>query len=140
MPAQYIANKAIIVRDGKILIIREASTNPDGTNTGRWDVPGGRMEFGELPEDALKREVREETGLEVEPLGPVAVAQWQPTIRGERVQIVAIYHRCFSESGDVRLSNEHDKFVWISPKDYAQYDFIPNVVSVLEQYITHASK
>lgn len=135
MPTQFIANKALIERDGNVLIIREASTNPDGTNTGRWDVPGGRMEFGELPPDALKREVREEVGLDVEILEPVAVAQWQPVIRGEKVQIVAIYHRCRYASGQVRLSNEHDLAEWIAPADYAKYNLIPNVVPVFKQYL-----
>lgn len=137
MPTQFIANKALIERDGKVLIIREAPTNPDvdADNVGLWEVPGGRMEFGELPEDALKREVREETGLEIDVLEPVAVAQWQPLIRGEKVQIVAIYYRCRYQSGEVRLSNEHDQAEWIAPADYTKYHFIPNVVPVFEKYL-----
>lgn len=135
MPPQLIANKAFIECDGKVLIIRKAATNPDGTNTGRWDVPGGRMEFGELPHEALKREVREEVGLEVEILEPVAVAQWQPVIRGEKVQIVAIYHRCAWKSGEVRVSNEHDQFAWIDPTDYIKCNLIPNVVPVFEKLL-----
>ena len=53
---------AIILRDRDILLIKRA-TEP---NKGKWSVPGGSMELGETLDQALNREVREETGLEIE--------------------------------------------------------------------------
>ena len=121
----------------KILIIREASTNPDvdEKNIGPWELPGGRMSLGELPEEALRREVKEETGLEITIHEPLAVTEWQPVIRGEKVQNVAIYHCCVWKSGEVVVSNEHDEFAWIDPAEYRKYDFIPNVVPILEKHL-----
>ena len=58
---------AVILEDGEILLIRRAA----GAYTGYWAVPGGRQRFGETMDDAVKRETREETGLEVE-VGGVA--------------------------------------------------------------------
>ncbi|WP_028596217.1 NUDIX hydrolase [Paenibacillus assamensis] len=49
----------ILVKDNKILLIRKSR----GPHTGKWDLPGGRMEFGEQPYEALKREFLEETGI-----------------------------------------------------------------------------
>ena len=57
----FLATKAFITYNDKVLILREASTNPDGTNEGKYDVPGGRLEPGENPTESLAREVKEET-------------------------------------------------------------------------------
>jgi len=73
---QRVAMKAVIVRDGKVLILREAKTYDEGTNIGRYHMPGGRLDPGENFEDGLRREVREETGLEVELEFPVYVGEW----------------------------------------------------------------
>ena len=50
---------AVMVRDGKLLLIRRGAE----PSKGKWSVPGGRVEFGETLVEAVKREVREETGL-----------------------------------------------------------------------------
>jgi len=57
---------AVIVRQGEVLIVRRA--NPP--LQGEWSIPGGALELGEKLRDGVAREVREETGLEVE-AGPV---------------------------------------------------------------------
>lgn len=134
MPTQFTAVKALIEQDGKILILREAPTDPDGTNAGRWDIPGGRVEFGEEPLAALAWEVFEETGLKVTVDRPVTMAHWMPVIRGEQVQIIATYVRCINPQGDIRLSQEHDQFAWVGSTDVEQYEFIPNIRPVLDTY------
>jgi 8-oxo-dGTP diphosphatase len=53
---------AALVRDGKILLARRANE----PFAGRWDTPGGFVDAGEDPREALRRELREETGLEIE--------------------------------------------------------------------------
>ena len=55
------------MEDGEILLIRRGA----GAYAGYWAVPGGRQRFGETMDDAVRRETREETGLEVE-VGAVA--------------------------------------------------------------------
>lgn len=54
--------KAVILRDGRVLLLKRAATAPQYAGT--WDLPGGSVEDGETLESALAREVREETGLE----------------------------------------------------------------------------
>ncbi len=88
---QRIATKAVIVKDDKILILREAATYGDGTQRGRYHMPGGRVEIGEPFEDALRREIREETGLEVTIGLPIYVGEWHPVIKGVPNQIIAIF-------------------------------------------------
>ncbi|HEY4477365.1 MAG TPA: NUDIX domain-containing protein [Candidatus Paceibacterota bacterium] len=70
-PKLFIATKAVIAHDGKILILREAGSYAEGTNMGRYDLPGGRLKPGEHFSEALKREVVEETG--------VKYPNWKPS-------------------------------------------------------------
>lgn len=64
--------------DGAVLLARMAPNSPDA---GLWTLPGGGVEFGEHPDDAVLRELREETGL-----------------IGERGQVVAVYSHTYSRS------------------------------------------
>lgn len=122
---QRVAMKAVIVSDGKVLILREAKTYDDGTQTGRYHVPGGRIEIGENFEAALQREVREETGLTVDIVMPLYVGEWRPVIRGVPHQIIATFLVCrLSSEADIVLSDEHDAYEWIEPKDRAKYDLM----------------
>lgn len=63
-PRQRVAAYAVLARDGQVLLTRmSARTRIEG----RWTLPGGGIEHGEDPRDALRREVYEETGLWVRP-------------------------------------------------------------------------
>ncbi|MBI2148760.1 NUDIX domain-containing protein, partial [Candidatus Woesearchaeota archaeon] len=60
----FVAMKAVILNDkNEILIIQESSKDPSRSHVGKWDVPGGRLNFGEDPFEGLRREVKEETNL-----------------------------------------------------------------------------
>lgn len=56
---------AVIVRDGRVLMVRERGTGPGGRHDGveYWTLPGGGLAEGETAEQAVRREVAEETGL-----------------------------------------------------------------------------
>jgi 8-oxo-dGTP diphosphatase len=64
---------AVIVRNGRVLMVREFNRGPSGRHDGLefWTLPGGGVEPGESDEDALRREVWEETGLRVRSLRPL---------------------------------------------------------------------
>lgn len=108
-----VAAKGVVIYNGKVLYLREASTYEEGTNTGKWHMPGGRINPGETYVEGLRREVREETGLEISEIGlPVYVGEWHPVIKGVQNQIVALFSVCYVTSDAVQLSEEHDAFKW----------------------------
>ncbi|MCX6724075.1 MAG: NUDIX domain-containing protein [Candidatus Staskawiczbacteria bacterium] len=131
-----VGQKAFIEKDGKVLVLAD---HPSG----RVDFPGGKIQEGEAKEDrsvslinALKREVAEETSLEIEVLDPFAVWYHEFTKEernfGKVVYLVAF--KCKYVSGDVKLSNEHDSFKWVDKNNYKEVDDGSDYFNVLEKY------
>ncbi|MDE0449048.1 MAG: NUDIX domain-containing protein [Spirochaetaceae bacterium] len=110
-----VAVKAAIVRGPRLLVLYktpdEARSGPDPDV--RLDLPGGRIEFGESPAAALRREVAEETWLRIEPVGPLHVWHYVK----ERFQLVGIDYLCEYRSGEVMLSDEHVGFRWLTEEE-----------------------
>lgn len=136
IPVQRIAAKALIVnKNGDVLILREASTYNEGTNIGRYHLPGGRIEPGEFFLDGLAREAMEETGLTIEAGKPLYVGEWRPIIKDVPHQIVAIFFVCALVSGTVKLSSEHSDFKWVAPRQSKRYDIMAPDDLVIDAYI-----
>lgn len=131
----FVACKALIVNsEGNFLIIRESGTYEEGTNLGRWDVPGGRIQVEETLAEGLKREVLEEVGLEVVSGSLLSVSENFPNIKGETVHIIRLYYQCQAQTDKVTLSIDHDSFVWIDPDENSQYDLIEGVGEALKSF------
>jgi 8-oxo-dGTP diphosphatase len=121
-----VAAKAVIVNDdGQVLILREAAAYDVGTKAGRYQLPGGRIHPGEAFYDALAREVKEETGLEITSAEPLLVGEWRPVVKGEQWQIIGMFIHCrVKGSAEVHVSEEHDDAQWINPSARAAYDIV----------------
>lgn len=132
----FMAHKGFIVHNGLVLVLHESSNNPDGTQTGRYGLPGGRLNPGEHFLDALTREICEETGLEVAVTTPLLVDEWRPTVRGEHWQIVGVFYLCTAITTDIVLSHEHDGFLWIEPSEHTKYNLIANEHAVFDAYLS----
>lgn len=135
---QRVGAKALISYKDKFLLLREGAS--DGTQIGKYQIPGGMVELGEPFMEALLREVKEETGLTVKPIAPVMVDGWLPTIEGIKHQIIAVFYLCEAESDKVILSHEHDKYVWIDPKEVDNYDVPHPVPQLFEKYVELSGK
>ena len=109
-----VAVKAVIHHQGKFLVVFK--NNREDINPNTFDIPGGRIKFGEKPEDALKREVMEESGLKIRLLGITDVWTF---IEGENFQLVGITYICEALTSEVKLSFEHSSFEWVDPKNKA---------------------
>lgn len=90
--------------DGRALLIRRRDTL-------HWEPPGGVLELDESIEAGLRREVREETGLTVEPVALTGV--YKNMARG----IVALVFRCNVTSGHLTFNEEVSGFQWATPEE-----------------------
>ena len=100
MPAFRVAFKAIIRKNNKILVIKRSAKEDVFENL--WDIPGGRMNFGESPHEALIREIYEETGIKVNISTPFTVWSFMAS---EDLQVIGITMLADYVSGDVQLSD-----------------------------------
>ena len=102
-----------IVRDGagRILLIRRADDS--SVDPGCWDLPGGKLDYGETLAEALVREAREETGLTIAVGRPVHTCHFTK----EPFWVTCVTFACELEGGDVHLSSEHREFAWIEPAE-----------------------
>lgn len=137
-PVQRVAAKALIRFKGKFLLLKESA--PDGTQIGKYQIPGGMVEPGEPYMDALLREVKEETGLTVRPISPIMVESWSPTIEGVEHQMVATIYLCEAQSDNVVLSHEHDSYMWVKPDEVNKYDIPHPVPQLFQKYIELSGK
>ena len=115
----FLAVSAAIIRDGKVLAVRRARKPAINLYT----MPGGVVEIGETLFEAVAREVREETSLEIE---PVALAGHREAIQRDPQGKVALHFIiiCFAArwvSGDIALNEELDDARWLTLNELAGY-------------------
>lgn len=111
----------LIERAGEILLLRRSAAKDHAP--GEWETGSGRVDPGEPPLAALVREAREETGLDIEVLGPIGARRF---LRGaEREERQAITFHCRPAGGTLALSWEHDAARWV-PLDQALAEDLPD--------------
>jgi 8-oxo-dGTP pyrophosphatase MutT (NUDIX family) len=100
----YSVSVAGVVLDdnGRVLLVQRREN-------GRWEPPGGVLDRGETIAAGLQREVREETGLEIEP-GPLT-----GVYQNLRAHVIALAFRCRPIGGHLTPSDETSDFRWASP-------------------------
>jgi ADP-ribose pyrophosphatase YjhB (NUDIX family) len=104
--ARHSVSVAGVITDdhGRALLIRRRDNH-------RWEPPGGVLELAESIHDGLRREVREETGLDIEPTALTGV--YKNITRG----IVALVFRCKVTGGNLSTNDEVTAFQWASQAD-----------------------
>jgi len=132
---QFIAAKAFIRFGKKILIIRESAAHVTNTQVGKFDVIGGRVEPGENVINGLRREVKEECGLEISIGQPFFVNESRNEWHGEHWQIIRIFFDCTTSSEQIILNEEHDQFKWIDPKNYMKENVIENLYPSFDAFL-----
>lgn len=112
---QWVAVTVLIFREGQMLSMRRSSTQEAGP--GLWEGVSGRVRAGEDPIAAARREVIEETGLDVE-IQPRPVTSYAAMRRGEPMTVIVFV--ADHQSGEVVLSEEHDDFRWCNEAELSE--------------------
>lgn len=126
---------AIVYEGGRVLLV-ERGREP---LRGAWSLPGGVVEAGESLKEAIRREVREETGLEVE---PVSVAEvFERILRDAQgraeYHYVLIDYLCRPLGGELKAGDDVTRAVWAARSELADYAMTEGTLDVIERALTN---
>ena len=108
---------ALIESEGKILI---AQRRGDDSFGGKWEFPGGKVEEGEGDREALRREIREELGVELR----VGLLECESKHDYPELSVHILFYRSELISGKVESSKAHQSLAWVRKRELEQYDFL----------------
>lgn len=111
-----LVTAAIVAREGRVLI----NQRPAGSAfAGQWEFPGGKVEAGEDPRDALRRECHEELGCEVE----VGAIYETIFVESASSYFLLLFYTVRVTDGEPR-SMEGNTLAWVTPEEFATYDLL----------------
>src|SRR5581483_432592 len=106
-----------------------------------WELPGGLLEIEEDVEGGLKREIREESGLEVAVGQIITIADhWEHNFkfrdrRALDIRIITLIYLCEKMGGEVRLNHEHVEFKWVTLAELADLPFLHSSERAIRVYL-----
>ena len=115
---------AIIIRGGQVF----ATQRGYGEFKGLWEFPGGKIEAGEQPEEALKREIREELEADIKVGKLLETVEWDyPTFH-----LTMHCYVCSLESESFRLT-EHEASMWLTKETLNTVNWLPADLELLDK-------
>lgn len=125
--------KALIKNSrGEYLFMRRSTILTTDVSEPSWDIPGGRIEPDEYLPEALKREVQEEIGHEIQSTPDLIAAQdiFVPT---KELHVVRLTYILNEDVDDIDLSEEHEEYVWVHESQLETVNAEPYLAEVLMQ-------
>lgn len=124
---QKISIKGLICNNGKIFIVRDHWDN--------WELPGGRVEYGENHKEALQREFKEELGVKEIKIGNIVnVFDFVGSKKSNDIHFVVVIYECFANLNKLKLSGEHAEFKWIRFDEVYNYPMKNGYLETIEKF------
>ena len=120
----------IFNRDNKIFLMKSHKFH------NKYVVPGGHIELGEKAEDALKREIKEETGLDIYDLKFICFQEMIfDKIFWKKKHFVFFDYSCKTDSTEVKLNSEGQEFVWVTLNEALKLPVEPYTRKTIKEYL-----
>ncbi|UCG95740.1 MAG: NUDIX domain-containing protein [archaeon] len=130
-----IAGTLVFNPGGKVFLLKSHKWK------GQYMMPGGHIELGEKIEDALKREIKEETNMDIHDIEFIC---FQEFIFGDefwkKKHFIFLDFACKTNSTDVELNDEAQEYVWVSLDEVFKLPIEPYTKKAIEKYIEKAKK
>lgn len=123
-----VAVTGIVEKNGRFLIIKRRKD--EIAYPGMWTVPGGKVEAPDDCKTTLKREIKEEVGIEVEN-NFVFLRDYEFT-RPDNYHVIGLTFGCKYKSGKVKLGADFIDFAWVTPEKSKKYNLIPGIHQELQ--------
>ena len=127
---QRVTTKGIFYHDKKILFVKDYK--------GKWELPGGRIEFNEIPENALKRECEEELGLKNIEIGDIIDAwSFRITVDNTDYHFIILAYECFTNDLIIKLNHLNDEqteYAWESLDDVESLNMLEGYKNSIKKY------
>lgn len=123
--------------DGKLLLLERASHKLEGN---AWGVPAGKLEKDESPQQGARRELFEETGIDIQPLSKF---QSLATLYIRKPEVDYVYHMfeiVLEHMPKVHLSDEHLNYAWVSQEGIQKLRLMAGALETLKHYHQHSFK
>lgn len=122
-----IAQKAVVLNSsGEVLLLKRSEKT---SRAGGWDFPGGGLENGEDPVEGIRREILEETRLEVADVRPVFATSFNE----DADFVVMIGYRTYTKSDDVVLNWEHNEYKWVTMEEALNSELPDLLKTIIKQ-------
>ncbi|MFA6097807.1 MAG: NUDIX domain-containing protein [Candidatus Paceibacterota bacterium] len=129
---QQVSIKGFLCRDNKVLLLK---TPKSDKNDGTWELPGGRMDFGESVEEAFSREMKEELGFEKAVMGKLLNSWSFMSVReGIDHHFIIFDFEIYSDESKIKLSDEHDEYRWIGEGEFEKLNMREGHKETLRKY------
>ena len=127
---KIVLGGVVFNKQGKVLIIQRSDN--DDVYPGMWELPSGKREFFESSYNSLIREIKEETGLDVKIIQPCSVFEYKIEKPNEIRDSTQINFIVTSEITEVKLSEEHQNYAWISKDEVDKNGMSDKIKKVIQ--------
>jgi 8-oxo-dGTP diphosphatase len=126
LPGPAIAVGAICQNGSKLLMVKRGRDPARGL----WSIPGGRVERGEYLSDALRREVKEETGLDVEVGRLIGIHE----VVGDTHYVILDFEAIVTSASEPIAGDDVDEARWVRFEDVPKLDCTPRFVEIMRSW------